>query len=363
MPNDTGDKTEAPTPRRRQEAREKGQVASSADLNAAGMLLAAMIALNYAGPWMFKRISLIARTSLGYDQPDSLHVASAITMLTHGMKLMAFTLLPLVAVFVAVGVAMSMAQVGVLFTAEPLQPKLSKISPISGFGRLFSKRSLVRLIMSLFKTALVSVVAWITIAQYLPRMVTAACLPFMGILAVAGELVFILGIRLGLALLILAIFDYVYNRWQQEQDLRMTREEVREEMKRLEGDPLMRERRKRVARQLAMQRMAQEVPGADVVVTNPTELAVAIVYDPDISSAPRVVAKGAGYMAERIRHIAAEHGVPIVERRPLAQALYKTVEAGQEIPPAFYKAVAEILAYVYELSGKRVGQSRPAATT
>jgi flagellar biosynthetic protein FlhB len=152
------------------------------------------------------------------------------------------------------------------------------------------------------------------------------------------------------AVLVLAIIDYAWQRWKHEQDLKMTKQEIKEEFRRMEGDPMLKQRRRQVQQQLAQQRMRYDVPKADVIITNPTELAIAIKYDADAMAAPRVVAKGQGYMAAMIRQIAAEHGVPIVERKPLARALYKTVEVGQEIPREFYKAIAEVLAYVYEIT-------------
>jgi flagellar biosynthetic protein FlhB len=170
---------------------------------------------------------------------------------------------------------------------------------------------------------------------------------------VAAELAFTLGLRMAIALLILAIIDYVYQRWRNEQDLKMTKEEVREELKRMDGDPTLKRRRREIQMQMAIRRIKTAVPKADVIITNPTELAIAIQYDSDTMRAPKVVAKGADLMAKRIRELAIENGVPIVERKPLARALYQTVDVGQEIPGKFYKAVAEILAYVYELTGRK----------
>ncbi|MFC1783956.1 flagellar biosynthesis protein FlhB, partial [Planctomycetota bacterium] len=195
-------------------------------------------------------------------------------------------------------------------------------------------------------------VASITIKGFIPQLVGLSGLSFSEVVGRAANLVFILGLRIAVVLVILALFDYAYQRWQHQQDLRMTKEEIKEELKRMEGDPIMRQRRRGVARQLAMQRMSQAVPKADVVITNPTELAVALKYDHDEMPAPKVVAKGAGYIAQRIRDLANEHGVPIVERKPLAQTLYKACDVGDYVPPELYKAVAEVLAYIFELAGK-----------
>ncbi len=174
-------------------------------------------------------------------------------------------------------------------------------------------------------------------------------------LPVAGEVVFEVALRMALVLLVLGLIDYAYQRWRLEQSLRMTRQEVRDELKRMEGDPLIKQRRRQLQQQLAVQRINLDVPKADVVVTNPTEYAVALRYDEVTMQAPRVLAKGRDYLALRIRQVAEQHGVPIVQRPPLARALYATVEVGQEIPPQFYRAVAEVLAYVYRITGKAAG--------
>jgi flagellar biosynthetic protein FlhB len=198
----------------------------------------------------------------------------------------------------------------------------------------------------------VATVAWLSIRSFLPALVNVPTLGHLEVVGYGAHLMFILGLRLAVVLLVLALLDFGWQKLQTWQDLRMTKEEVKEELKRMEGDPLMRQRRRAVARQLAAQRMSQAVPQADVVVTNPTELAIALKYDHANMPAPKVVAKGAGFIAQRIREIAQEHGVPIIERKPLAQALYKSCEVGDFIPPQLYQAVAEVLAYVFELAGK-----------
>jgi len=187
----------------------------------------------------------------------------------------------------------------------------------------------------------------------MPAILSLPQLEVAPLFIVASEMIYDLALKLASLLLVLAVLDFAYQKWQHLRDLRMTKEEVKEELKRMEGDPLIKQRRSRVARQLAMQRVGQAVPKADVVVTNPTHYAVALQYDSTSMRAPKVVAKGADFMAMRIRQLAALHGVPLVERRELAQGLYKTVDIGREVPPEFYNAVAEILAYVYRLGGRK----------
>ncbi len=208
----------------------------------------------------------------------------------------------------------------------------------------------MRLGLGILKMAGVAAVAAITLWHMQAGILYAASLGTRPLVAYTGEVLYTLCFRLGLVLLVLAIVDYVWQRYRFEQDLKMTKEEVKEEYRRMEGDPHVKQRRRQVQVQTAMHRMRYDVPQADVVITNPTHLAIAIKYDPETMSAPKVLAKGEGYMAEMIRQIAAEHGIPLIERKPLARALYKTVEVGEEIPKEFYKALAEVLAYVYEIS-------------
>jgi flagellar biosynthetic protein FlhB len=244
-------------------------------------------------------------------------------------------------------------QVGFMVTGKSVQPKFSKISPLNGLKQLFGMRGLVRFIMSVGKVAVVLLVAWWSIYSDLPRIMTLIQLEAGPLLAAASALVWSLALKIALALLILGVLDYAYQKWQHEQDLKMTKQEVKEEHKRMEGDPLVKQRRSKVAKQLAMQRLQHDVPESDVVVTNPTHYAVALKYDGEAMNAPKVMAKGADHLAIRIRQLAAGHGVPLVERPPLARGMYQTVEIGDEIPPQFYNAVAEIMAYVYRLSEGR----------
>jgi flagellar biosynthetic protein FlhB len=207
--------------------------------------------------------------------------------------------------------------------------------------------------MSLAKTIAIIALAVTVIHGDLPAILMMAELPAMSTFHIASQMVYSLALKMAAALVVLAIIDYMYQRWQHDRDMRMSKEEVKEEMRRMEGDPLVKQRRARVARQLAMQRLGTDVPKADVVVTNPTHFAIALRYDPQTMRAPKVVAKGADFMAMRIRQIAIANGVPLVERKELARGLYKAVDVGQEVPAEFYNTVAEILAYVYRLSGRR----------
>ncbi|GMU20972.1 MAG: flagellar biosynthetic protein FlhB [Phycisphaerae bacterium] len=359
---DTGqDKTEAPTPRRRNEARSRGQIGKSSDLTAAVVLLGALLILNWTGRDMLTQLVELTRRCLGDTGPDALD-PGALALTAAGMfRRLTGMVLPIMLGATALALVASFLQVGFVFTLVPLTPSLDKLNPVNGLNRMFNTRAVVHLMMGLAKMSLLALVAWWTLHGRMDVLAHASALPHLSIVAVASELAFTLGLRLATTLLILAIIDFIYQRWKTEQDLKMTKEEVKEELKRMDGDPMIKRRRREIQLQLAMQRIRAAVPKADVVVTNPTELAVVIQYDASVMNAPRVTAKGADLLAKRIRELAIEHGVPIVERKPLAQALYRTVEVGQEIPAQFFKAVAEILAYVYELSGRRGTRRRAAA--
>ncbi len=354
MAENNFEKTEAPTPRRKQEARADGNVARSTDLTAAVMLLAAIVALNILGTRMIMVLGHTTRVLL-----NSEHLANPTRTeglgetVYYSVYMFAVALGPIVLAIAAIGLLASLGQVGFLLTLKPLQPNFGKLNPIKGVANLFSMRAGMRLLMSVLKVIVIALVAGWFVYSDMPRILHIAEMQALQAFAAAGTIVYSLALKLALLLLIMAIMDYAFQRWQHEQDLKMSKQDVKEEMKRMEGDPMVKQRRTRVARQLAMQRIAQAVPNADVIVTNPTHFSIALQYDSDEMRAPKVVAKGADFMAMRIRQIAVAHGIPLVERKPLAQALYRSVEVGDEVPPEHYAAVAEILAYVYRLSGKK----------
>jgi len=354
MADDFGEKTEAPTQRRRDEFREEGDLARSTDLTSAAVLLGGILLLGAFGPHVLHSLRILLVSNLQPDpHADPLRTGDLGALWNQALALGARAIAPIVLGLLAVGLAAAVLQVGFLITAKPLIPKLSKVSPLNGFKRLFSLRGLVKLAMDLLKVAGVLAVAWLTIRNDLPALLILMHLEAAQLLAAAATLVWALALKLAVLLFLLGLLDYAYQRWQKEQEMRMSKHEVKEDLKRMEGDPLTRQRRARVARQLALQRINHDVPRADVVVSNPTHFAVALRYDSATMTAPRVVAKGADFLALRIRQVAAAHGVPIVERPPLARALYRAVEPGQEVPPQYYAAVAEILAYVYRLSGRK----------
>jgi len=348
------EKTEAPTPRKRSEAREQGNVAHSTDLNAACILLGSVLLLYFFGQKMFWGMKVIVESMLTNSlSANPTQVGDVDRLGQFAGRVVLEMMAPMGLGIFLIALLVSVSQTGLLFTLKPLELNLTKLSPLKGAARLFDARAGMRLVMSLGKVALIAGLAIWLIYLDLPRIVGLAELEVLPMFSVASELVFFLALKLAVLLLILALLDYAFQRWQHERDLRMSKQEVKEDMKRMEGDPLVKQRRTRVARQLALQRIGQAVPQADVVVTNPTHFSVALKYDTKTMTAPKVVAKGADFLALRIRQIAIANGVPMVERKEIAQALYKSVEVGQEVPPQFYNAVAEVLAYVYRISGRK----------
>ncbi len=347
------EKTESPTPRRLQEAREEGNVARSQDLTAAFALLSSVVLLHYLGMKLMHAMGANLKVMLAPDAAG-VRVDGLKGWLAQNLTLAALATLPLALAITAAVLLVSVGQVGLTVSWKVLELDITKLSPLRGFKNLLDARAGVRLAMSLGKVLILGVVAVWVILNDLPAIFHLAELPLLPLLGAAAGLVYELALKLAAILLVLALGDYALARWQRMRDLRMTKQEVKEELKRMEGDPLVKQRRARVARQLALQRIAQAVPKADVIVTNPTHFAVALRYDAATMTAPRVVAKGADFLAMRIRQLAAVHGVPLVERKELARALYRAVEVGQEVPPQFYNAIAEILAYVFRMSGRKI---------
>jgi flagellar biosynthetic protein FlhB len=349
---DRDQRTELPTERRRVEIREQGNVAKSADLNAAASIVASCAMLFFFGQDLVSSLMLFLKLSLSGEPWRMLDVRTATTRIQEASVALARTLLPVAALAWLTAVTINLVQVGFLLTSEPLVPKWSRLNPVEGFKRLFSMRGGARLASSLLKLAVLVAIAVGFVIGQLPALLGSMDLAVPEFCRQLGSWLVGLALQLSIGLLVLALFDYGFQRWKFEQDIKMTKEELRQELRHMEGDPHVRQRRREAHRKLTRARHLQQVRTADAVVTNPTQIAVALKYEPARHEAPVVVAKGTGFMAQRIRQIAAEHGVPIIEKKPLAQALYRLVRVGQPIPLELYEAVAEILAYVYRLANK-----------
>jgi flagellar biosynthetic protein FlhB len=347
MPESGGqERTEKATAKRREEARRKGQVAQSREIPSVLILMTAMVVFYFAGSWMFLNIAEVV--SSVFERLDTLRFEAVSDVSAFSIEIFNKVFLILIAFFLPVliaGMAGNIAQIGLEFHGEPMQPKLSKLNPISGM------KAMVELVKSIFKVLVVGGIAYGVIRTETVKFPGLMQQEVGDILVFIGRLSFKVFFFVCLALIILAVLDYVYQRWQYEEDLKMTKQQVKDERKQQEGDPKIKSRIRRVQLELASRRMMEAVPEADVVITNPIHLAVALQFDAAKMVAPVVVAKGAGHLAERIKEIARNHQVPIVEDKPLAQALHKMVEIGEYIPVELYRTVAEVLAYVYRLKG------------
>jgi flagellar biosynthesis protein FlhB len=344
------ERSEQPTPRRREEARRKGQVAVSTDLTAAAVLLGALGVHTFAGVRFLEEAVDVFVERLGTLPSGDFTPDAARTLLWEAALTGAWLGWPFVVIPGAVGVAAQLMQTR--FVTAPLKARWERVNPLEGLRRLLGPRGLVQLAKSVVKLVLVGGIALLTLRTGWPRLMAPGAAGESA-LGTVGGVVADLWLRVGLAYLAVAALDYGYQWWRHERGLRMTREEVRKELKETEGDPLLRSRFRSLHRELTKRRMIAEVKRATVVLRNPTHVAVALRYDSGRMAAPRVVAKGERLLALRMIEVATEHGVPVVENAPLARTLFKAVAIGRDIPQDLYRAVAEVLAYVYALRGGR----------
>ena len=354
MPDQSGDKSQQATPHRRQKAREEGHVAKSQDLGSAVLLIVGLLGLMMSGGALIDFLGRYGQRLLGGDAWLSADLDFFMVQWNWTLSGLATYVLPILGLMLVTAIAINMAQVGILFLPAKLAPDISRLDPLQGLKRLFSLTSAARLAFGIFKILVIAAVAFVSLYCERETILGLTGMELKPATVYLLEILLWTAMKVGFALLILAILDYAFQRWKHEQDLRMTPQEVREEMKNLEGDPQIVARRRAVQRQLMLNRLSDTVPKADVVITNPTELAVAIQYEPETMAAPLVLAKGAGVIAQRIRRLALENDVPIVERKPLAQALYREVQVNHPIPQGKYAAVAEVLSFVYQLKGKKI---------
>jgi flagellar biosynthetic protein FlhB len=344
------DKTEEATPKRKEEARKKGQISKSAELNSVVVLFGLFVLLNFFGGWCFTQLLQYLQETLAPGQLNhSLTAAVLFQLMIKHTIFIGKIFLPIGLGAMLIGVAVNLLQVGPLFTLEPLKPNFNRINPLSGWQRLLSGQSLVELVKSLGKLTIIIYFAYATIKNQIPFIMQSWRGGLLEPALAVWRILYHLAWKICFFLLVVAIFDYGYHRFEYKRSLRMSKKEVRDEFKQTEGNPQIKNKIRQRQMQMASRRMMQEVPKADVVITNPTHLAVALRYNPGSMAAPVVVAKGEGLVAARIREIAVEYGVALVENKPLAHLLYKTVELGEVIPEELFQAVAEVLAFVYRL--------------
>ncbi len=347
-------KTEKATGKRREETRKKGQVAKSMEVTSVAILIASLIFFYFGTSRMLLDLMDIMKATFRVSSQTTLSTDN-IQALLSGYVIKVFMLLwPLLLTLGIVGFLANVFQVGLKITPEVIKPQLSKMNPINGLKNLVSIQALAQLVKSIIKITVVGIVVYIVVRNELANVFPLVDQSIWGIMVYIGEISFKIIMNTCWVLLIMAILDYAFQKWQFEESIKMTKQEVKDEQRQIEGDPAVRGKIRSLQRQAARRRMMAAVPKADVVITNPTHIAVALQYEQHKMMAPVVVAKGTGVIAERIKAIAEENGVPVVENKPVAQLLYKIVDIDEEIPENLYKAVAEILAYVYGLKEKAI---------
>ncbi len=350
---ESGDKTEDPTPHRLREARRKGQVFKSMELNSAINILGVMILFFIFSAVAFRGLEELFNLYIG--SMLAFPVTLANTQSVFGAAIMRFftIMAPVFAVALILGVASNLVQVGFLTSTQQMAPQLNRLNPLEGLKKIVSKKAMFEMVKAIIKILVISLVAYFFVRSRIEELLLLVNQTAAVSLQAFWNTMTLLGILVGVVFLFIAYMDYLYQRYEYKTSLKMSRKDIKDEYKHLEGDPLVRSKLREKQRQLARERMMQDVPSADVVITNPTEIAVALAYREEADIAPRVVAKGVEVLARRIREIAEENDIPVVENKPVAQVLWKNTEIGEEIPFELYQAVAEIMALVYRMQEKR----------
>ena len=349
-----GDKTEKATPKKRRDVRRKGQVFQSREISTAMVLMFVFIALRIFGKGIYSQIAGFARKVLTeYPKIHDLYMPDILLrVFVDAVIVFLKAVGPILLIALLTGLIVSYAQVGFIFTVETLKPKFERLNPLSGLKRMYSMRGLVELLKALLKVAVIGFVSYSYLNGQAQGLLGLMDMALPNIAIYIGLTSINLAIRICVALVVLGAFDFIYQWWEYEKNIRMSKQELKEEYKQTEGNPEIKSKIKQKQRQISMRRMMHAVPKADVVITNPTHFACALKYDAEKSPAPVLVAKGQDYVALRIKEVARENKVEIVENKPLARSIYDAVEIGQAIPPELYQAVAEVLAFVYSLKGK-----------
>lgn len=349
------DKTEKATPKKKQDARKKGQVFQSKEITSAFVLLFMFIGLKLFGGFMSDQLTVFTKSMMGsFNNVQDVFSINGLTKLFVSTIVLLLKITgPIMAIALVTGLAAEYAQVGVLFTFETLKFKFDRINPLSGLKRIFSLRAVVELVKSLIKLTFVGYVAYSYVKGQSDNVLNIMNMDAVGIGTYIATTSLDLAIRICIVMIFIGAVDYIYQWYDYEKNLRMTKQEIKEEYKQMEGNPEIKSKIKQKQKEISMRRMLQDVPKADVVITNPTHFAVAIKYDAKVSPAPMVIAKGQDFLAQRIKEKARESNVEIVENKPLARSLYDTVDVGQEIPQELYQAVAEVLAFVFSLKQNR----------
>ena len=344
----TGEKTETATPRRREEARKKGQVFKSTDLNSAVILIAGSAAILLTFSYMSQTLEQFTNLFIVYRTRQDFDNAFAFQLVYETIVVMGKMIYPILASTFGAALLITYLQVGGIFSGESLVPKFDRLNPIEGFKKIFSKRALEELIKSLLKVGVTGYVAYIVLKKYVyvfPRFID---MDILDSLAACGSIVMELALKVGILFVVIGIVDYLFQWFEHEKSLKMSKYDIKQEYKQVEGDPQIKSKQRHIQREIARRRMMAEVPSADVVITNPTHFAVVLKYQAELMAAPTIVAKGQDFVAFKIREIAEANDVIIVENPPLARTLFYTAEIGDVVPEELYQTVAEVLAFVYK---------------
>ncbi len=344
-------KTETASSKKREDSRKKGQVAKSIEINTAALFLAAFFSLKTFGPFMkFRLENIFIETFQKISVMETFFETKYMSWYIANIFLSIIVIVsPVLLSILVSGLLASIVQVGWKPSLEAMAPKFNKMNPLSGFKKMFSSQSIMELVKTMFKVAVLGFVIYGRIKTEIPIFLSLIDMSITQIFAYVGDLVISIGFRIAMIFCFMAAADFAFQKYKFEDSIKMTKQEVKDEHKQSDGDPMIKSQIKQKMREMSMKRMMQSVPEADVIITNPTHYAIAIKYNPEKGTAPIVTAKGADYIAQKIKEKAAEHDIQIVENKPLARTLYAVVEVGDEIPPDLYKTVAEILAFIYNL--------------
>lgn len=345
----SGEKTERATTKKRDDSRKEGQVAKSQEITTSLMLVGMFSMLKFFGPFIVEQLLVIMTESFQLFSLEEVDIKIANALYMHYFSRVIFIVLPILGTSFLIGLISNLAQVGWKPTGKPLLPKFSKLNPIKGIKNMFSMRSIIELIKSILKLVIILIIVYLTLRDYETLIFAFYDVSVFESYKMMIDIVLDVGIKVGMYFIIVASIDFAYQKYKHEKDIKMTKQEVKEERKMSDGNPEIKAKIRQKMREAAMRRMMQDLPTADVIITNPTHFAVAIKYDDHGRGAPTVIAKGADLLAARIREKAKELEIELVENKPLARTLYYTVEIGDEIPPELYQAVAEVLAFVYSI--------------
>ncbi len=352
--SDSGERTEEATQQRREDFRKRGQVAQTRELSSVFLLFASVLLVALMSRFFFGQIYELFIMAFGDDMVANIRGDEGFShMAMFAVTKSAYLLLPVMGLYWVIGIASSVVQVGFLQNEEALEIRWERLDPVSGFKKMFSMRAFTEGAKACLKMTLILFISYLLLKSQIHELPKLMLYSLPQIFEYLGSVTIRLLAGVGFFMLGLAALDYFYQRWDLEKEMRMTKQEIKEEIKSREGDPMIRARIKRIQREMASKRMMEDVPKADVIVTNPTHIAVALKYD-ETMVAPQVIAKGADIIAQKIRELAKEHNIPIIENKPLARSMFKTLKIGQAIPKELYTAVAEVLSYVYKLRRKKV---------